>query len=191
MSGEATLSRVPELLPEAMTADQRQVHDAILAGPRGVVRGPVKVWLHNPGLARPAQELGAYCRFGTVLPARLSELAVILTAAHWRAGYEWQAHAPLARKEGIPVQALEAIRTGAEPSFEQADEQIVYHFTTALLTEQAVPAALWTEAQATLGMQGVIDLVGVLGYYALISMTIKAFEISASDPAVEGSFSRA
>ena len=185
------MSRVPELLPASMTEEQRQIYDAILAGPRGVVRGPVKVWLHNPGLARPAQELGAYCRFGTVLPARLSELAIALTATHWRAGYEWQAHAPLAQKEGIAVQALEAIRNGAKPTFERADEQVVYQFTTALLTEHSVSAALWIEAQATLGMKGVIDLVGVLGYYALISMTLKAFEIGASDPTIEASFSRA
>ncbi len=171
------MTRIPELDTETMSEPQRRVFDAIVAGPRGVVRGPVQVWLHNPGLAEHAQALGAYCRFGTVLPARLSELAIIVTAAHWRAGYEWRSHAPMAIEGGLPASVVEAVRVGAAPDFARDDEAAVYHFATELLRTQAVSPQTWEVAAKLLGSHGVVDLVGILGYYALISMTIKAFEI--------------
>ncbi len=178
----ASAGRVPAFDPAAMSEQQRRVHDAIVAGPRGVVRGPLEVWLHNPGLAEHAQALGAYCRFATVLPARLSELAVIVTAAHWRAGYEWRSHAPLAIEGGLAEAVVEAVRRGTQPEFAREDERAVYRFATELLQRHAVSSATWQQATATLGSHGVVDLVGVLGYYALISMTIKAFEIGGTEP---------
>ena len=171
------MTRVPPFDPARMSDQQRRVYDAVMAGPRGVVRGPVQVWLQNPGLAEHAQALGAYCRFGTCLPPRLSELAIILTAVHWRAGYEWRAHAPMAAAGGLSEHAIEAIRTGQQPRFERDDERAVHRFTLELLDRHTVSPEAWDEAETALGPHGVVDLVGILGYYALISMTIKAFEI--------------
>ena len=107
----------------------------------------------------------------------LSELAIIVTAAYWRAGYEWRAHAPMAVAAGLPQAVADAILAGVPPPFAQEDEAVVHGFATELLRGHAVSAGTWDRAQAVLGADGVIDLVGVLGYYALISMTIKAFEI--------------
>ncbi len=183
------MARIPDLDLAAMSDDQKRVHAAVIAGPRGVVRGPVQVWLHNPGLAEHAQALGAYCRFGTRLPPRLSELAILTTAAFWQAGYEWRAHAPMAHAGGLPEAVSEAIRTGAPPRFAAEDEAVVYRFATELLQDHTVTPATWDKAQSMLGMAGVIDLIGVLGYYALISMTIKAFEIG-TPPADELTFRR-
>ena len=95
------MARTPELVYAELDADQRRVYDAIVAGPRGQVQGPLKVWLQSAALADRAQALGAFCRFGTSLPPRLSELAIITMGAHWRAGFEWFAHAPLAIKAGL------------------------------------------------------------------------------------------
>jgi len=174
------MARMPAFDPAAMTEHQRRVHDAVMAGPRGVVRGPVQVWLQNPGLAEHAQALGAYCRFGTTLPPRLSELAIILTAKHWDAAYEWRSHAPMALAGGLPQSVVDAINVGGQPSFAQEDEAVVHAFTAELLEKHVVSEPVWARAQAALGLNGVIDLVGILGYYGLISMTIKAFEIGSS-----------
>ena len=95
------MSRLPNIDPATYTPAQQKVHDAVVSGPRGKIVGPIKVWLKNPGLAEHAQALGAYCRFGTSLPPRLSELAICCTGAFWKASYEWYAHAPLATKAGI------------------------------------------------------------------------------------------
>jgi len=102
--------RIPDWKLENLTPAQRKVHDAIIAGPRGRVEGPLRVWIMSPELAERAQELGAFCRYGTSLPPRLSELAILTTGAFWQAGFEWHAHAPIALKAGVSADALEAIR---------------------------------------------------------------------------------
>src|ERR1044072_384818 len=135
------MARLPELDPEKFSPEQKKVHEAIRKGPRGKVVGPLKVWLKNPGLAEHAQALGAYCRFGSSLPPRLSELAICITGSFWKANYEWFAHAPLAIKAGIDAAAIEAIRTGGKPSFTKTDEQAIYHFVSERSEERRVSNA--------------------------------------------------
>jgi len=169
--------RIPELSPDRLTPEQREVHDAIVAGPRGKVQGPLQIWLHSPKLAAPAQELGAFCRYRTSLPKRLSELAILVTGAHWKAGFEWFAHAPEAIKAGLDAAAVDAIRGGTSPRFARADEAAVYDFSRELLETHRVSDATYERATAVLGALGVVELVGILGYYGLISMTICAFRV--------------
>lgn len=171
------ISRPPALDEAGMTADQRRIHDEILSGPRGIVEGPLRVWLINPGLADKAQALGAYCRYGTRLPPRLSELAILVVGAHWRSGFEWHVHAPIAIKAGVPAAAVEAIRTGADPAFADVEARVVHAFARELVTRREVAEATYRQTVATLGLEATVDLVGVLGYYTLISMTINAFHV--------------
>jgi 4-carboxymuconolactone decarboxylase len=175
--------RLPDLVLEDLSPEQRRVHDAILSGPRGVVQGPLKVWLNSPELADRAQALGAFCRFGTVLPSRLSELAIITTGAYWKAGFEWAVHAPIALKTGLDPDAVEAIRKGEPPTFAKPDEAAVHAFASELLSNRKVSDATYRRAEKELGSRALVDLVGILGYYGLISMTIVAFEV----PVPEGS----
>lgn len=172
---------VPRLAPpDPNTLDpaQKAVHDAIASGPRGGVRGPLGVWLHRPDLASYAQALGRYCRYETLLPPRLSELAIITIARIWGSEYEWYAHKPIALDAGVPATTVEAIRRGEEPVFVRADEQVVYAFTKAAHADRAVPEGLYRAAVDCLGEDAVVDLVGLLGYYALISLTINVFHVS-------------
>lgn len=175
MSGEKPV-RPPAIQPDKLNPRQRAVYDEILAGPRGVVQGPLMVWLHSPDLAHHAQELGAFCRYGTSLTPDLSELAISVMGSFWKAGYEWFIHTPIAEKAGVPAAALEAIKNGETPDLTGA-QKAVYDFSIALLTRHEVDDATYEAAFAELGQQGVIDLVGILGYYGLISMTIKAFRV--------------
>lgn len=175
------MSRLPELPIERLSPEQRKVHDAIAAGPRGGVQGPLKVWLHSPKLAERAQELGAFCRFHTSLPKRLSELAILITGATWKAGFEWFVHAPAGIAAGLDPAAVEAIRTGRRPEFARTDEAALYDFACELLVKRRVSEATYARAAAELGSVGIVELVGILGYYALISMTIVAFKVPLPD----------
>ncbi|MDB5558357.1 MAG: hypothetical protein JWQ36_1291 [Enterovirga sp.] len=184
------MPRLPDIVPDELSPEQRRVYDAIMSGPRGIVEGPLRVWVNSPGLAEKAQELGAFCRYGTSLTQRLSELAIITTGAHWQAGFEWAVHAPIAMRAGLEAEAVEAIRLGQEPKLSQPDERAVYAFSSELLRNRRVSDATFQFALDTLGQLGVVDLVGVLGYYGLISMTINAFEVPLPD-GVEEPFPRA
>lgn len=171
------MSRVPALKPEDMSDAQRAIHDAIVNGPRGRVEGPLKIWLHSPALADKAQQLGQFARFDSTLEPRLSELAIMVTGRFWGAQFEWSVHKPFALKAGISEEILDAIRDRRTPPFEKTDERVVYDVSRALHETHKIGDALYAEATEILGQQRVIDLVGLLGYYTLISMTINAFEV--------------
>jgi 4-carboxymuconolactone decarboxylase len=169
--------RIPDLVLENLDPEQRRVHDAIVSGPRGRVVGPLRVWLESPQLADHAQALGAFCRFGTGLPPRLSELAIITAGAFWRAKFEWHAHAPMAIKAGIAPAAVEAIRTGKTPQFSRDDEAAVHAFAHELLETRRVSEATYRRVVDALGRKAVVELAGILGYYSLVSLTLNAFEV--------------
>lgn len=168
--------RIPDLDESTLSAEQRRVYDLIRSGPRGVVQGPLRVWLTSPDLAERAQALGAYCRYHTSLEPRLSELAIITVGAHWRAGFEWAVHAPIAEQAGISSAAIAAIKSGRKPPLKD-DESAVYAFTRELLVMHEVQATTFERLTSLLGQKGAVDLVGILGYYSLICMTINAFQV--------------
>jgi len=171
------MARIPSLVPETLSPVQRRVHDAIVAGPRGKVEGPLRVWLFSPEFAERAQELGAFCRYKTNLPSRLSELAILVTGAFWKADFEWHVHVPIALKSGLDAKVIDAIRTGRKPKFKENDENIVYQAARELWTTHQLSTALYKRAIKQFGVETLVELVGILGYYGLISLTIKAFEV--------------
>jgi 4-carboxymuconolactone decarboxylase len=171
------MPRIADLDPATMSHAQWRVHDAITSGPRKAVRGPLAVWLHRPHLAETAQALGRYCRYETSLPPRLSELAILTLARIWGAEYEWSAHKPIALEAGLAPELVEAIRAHATPVFAKTDEELVHTFIVTLHRDRHVSDDLYARAVAELGEDGVIDLVGLAGYYTLISMTINVFEV--------------
>lgn len=173
------MSRLNPPDPSKLTKEQQVVHDAITSGPRGAVAGPLGMWLWRPELAQRAQALGQYCRFDSSLPKRLSELAILITGRYWEAEFEWQHHKPIALEAGLDKDIIEAIRKGETPSFANEDEQCVYDLAMSLYQTKKVPEEMYQSAISILGRDTVVDLVGVLGYYAFISMTINVFEVPA------------
>ena len=119
------MSRIPLFPIDNMTDAQRRVYNAVVSGPRGVMVGPLRAALHRPELADKWQQLGEILRYRTSLPARLSELAILVTARHWSSQLEWQQHSPAALKGGLSQAVLEAIRDGQRPAFANADEEAV------------------------------------------------------------------
>ena len=173
--------RTPVLDEANLSPAQQAVFDAIKSGPRGVVQGPLRVWLQSAELADKAQALGAFCRYGTSLPPRLSELAILVMGAHWQAGFEWAAHAPIAAKAGVDPAAIDAIRRDETPVFVDAEARVIHAFASELLRNRRVSDATYAEAVTLFGTRTVVDLVGILGYYTLISMTIAVFDVPLPD----------
>lgn len=148
-----------------------------MAGPRGEVVGPLRVWLHSPELADHAQNLGRFARYDTVLPPVLSELAILVTARIWSSEFEWSHHAPIAERVGIDPAAVAAIGQGRVPELANDAQRAVFNAAVELHRDRGMTDATYQAALEALGLQGVIDLVGICGYYTLISMTINVFEV--------------
>jgi 4-carboxymuconolactone decarboxylase len=178
------MARYREITTAEMTPAQRRVHDLIVAGRRGRFGGPFQLLIRAPEICEHAPKLGEHLRWGISLPDRLSELAIIATAQFWRAQYEWHAPAPLAEKAGVPAAAIEAIRHGETPSFEQKDETLVYRVCTELFTTQRLSDATFGEAVTTLGETGLTEVIAIIGYYTLIGNTLNAFQVGVPEGTV-------
>jgi len=167
-----------------MSPQQAAVADEIVAGPRGGLRGPFHAWLRSPALASRFQKVGEYVRFNSSLPAALNELAILITARYWTSQYEWYAHRSLALQAGLPPAIADDIAEGREPAGMSAEEQVIWRFCTELHRDKSVSDPTFDEAIATFGERGVIDLVGVCGYYTAVSMTLNVAQVSLPEGAV-------
>jgi len=172
--------RLAVLNEDQLNDDQRVLLAALRAGPRGASitpRGPFAVWMHAPQFGQLAQALGGHCRYKTALPPRLSEFAILCTARLWRAQYEWFAHAPMAEKAGVKPKTITDLRTGREPKSAPRDERAIYAFAQELYKTRRVSDRTYRRVRDILGEAAMVELVGILGYYALISMTLNVFRM--------------
>lgn len=175
------MNRLPDLAYDDMTPEQKRVHDTILSGPRGSVRGPFLAWIRNPRFADAAQQVGEYCRFHTTLPRDLAELAICVSAAHYKAEFEWWAHSRLAHEAGVPEAVTEAIRRGRDPDLPTMAGRAVYRMAKALNRKHRLTDAEFADAREVLGEEGLLDVVAICGYYALVSLTLNTFEVPVPD----------
>jgi len=165
--------RFKTLTPETMTAEQRAVAEAIQSGPRGAgLRGPFNALLRSPELCDLVQQIGAYVRFKSVLPATLNEMAICMAGRKWTAQYEFYAHRRLALAAGLDAAIVDAIAVGERPANLSDDEATVYDFASELLGTGQVSDASYAGVRVRFGERGVMDLVGAIGYYSLVSMVL-------------------
>jgi 4-carboxymuconolactone decarboxylase len=162
--------RFKPLTAADMTPEQKAMADAVLAGPRASLNGPFNIMLRSPDLGDRLQKVGEYVRFKTSIPPRLNELAILVTARAWTAQYEWLAHYQYAVKAGLPPAVADDIAAGKRPTKMESDEAIVYDFTRELIDTKQVSDANFNALKDKFGERGVVDLVGLVGYYHVVSM---------------------
>ena len=180
MPAKRPAPRLPVLDDQYMNDAQRALMQAIRSGPRGGSvnpRGPFAVWLHAPEFGQLAQALGGFCRFQTALPPRLSEFAILCTARLWRAQYEWFAHAPIAEKAGVKPKTIADLKAGRAPKSAAKDERAIYDFVQEVYKTKRVSDRVYKRVNALLGDKGTVELVGILGYYVMISFTLNVFQM--------------
>ena len=162
---------------EAMTEEQRAACDEAVSGIRGRVPAPMIAWLQNPELARRGQKLGELLRYQTTLEPRLSELAILVCARHWTSHHEWTAHKREGLKAGMDPAVITAIAARQAPALRDHREQAVYEVARRLLATGRVPPPLYAQGVTALGERGMVELVGILGYYCLVALTLNTFEL--------------
>jgi 4-carboxymuconolactone decarboxylase len=171
------MTRIKDWKVEDLSNEQKEIHDIIVNGPRGHVVGPLRIWLNNPGLAKSAQTVGAYARYGTSLTQALSELAILTTGRVWSSEFEWEHHAPLAIEGGIDPKHVDTISLGKRPLFEKPEEQAVFDFAAEANILKNVSDITYKKLVDILDESAAIDIVGICGYYSLISMTLNVFKV--------------
>ncbi|BAT61102.1 hypothetical protein GJW-30_1_03658 [Variibacter gotjawalensis] len=162
---------------DSLTEAQEKLKAAIASGPRGSFRmeGPFAIYMQAPEYGILAQELGGYVRLRSTVPPRLSETAILCTAKFWRAQFEWYAHARIAAEKGVKEKTIKAILAGKRPDKAPKDEIAIYDFVKELYADRRVSDATYKRVQKVLGDQATVELVGICGYYAMISMLLNTF----------------
>ena len=173
--------RIKLLSPGEMSAEQQQTYDEAIAGKRGSAPPPMMAWLNSPEMARHATRLGETVRFNTMFPAELSEIAILVTARHWTAHYEWYAHKRLALQGGLKPEIIDAIRDRRAPEFDDPKGRMIYDVAKSLHEAHGLTKGLYDEAVKLLGERGLVEVIGLCGYYTLVSMTLNAFEFDLPD----------
>src|SRR5262249_47981353 len=171
-TGEIRVDRLPPLALEQMTEAQRKAAEELIAGPRKGVKGPFIPLLRSPELLARMQKVGEYLRFQSVLSTRINEFVTLIVARAWTQEFEWFIHLPLAAKAGTSAETLAALGEGQRPSTMSDEETIAYDFTVELLAHKGVCDATYARTVSAFGEQGTIDLVGLIGYFAAISMVL-------------------
>jgi 4-carboxymuconolactone decarboxylase len=168
--------RVPHLAPEEQSADQKRVAAAIAGARDGTVGGPFAIWLRTPEIAERADYFGERLRVQSKLEPRLFELVIITVARHWSAQYEWYAHASAAVKSGISQDIVEAIRLRRTPTFDRDDERVAFDTTSELLQAHALSDVSYERALQMFGLDLLIEMITVVGFYAMVAMVLNAFQ---------------
>lgn len=163
---------MPPIPDDRMTAEQKAAVREFRSVRNARVDGPFVPLLRSPEMLSRARNVGDYIRFRNALPSRLSEFIILLTARHWTQQYEWYMHAPIAERAGLGAAVIEAVADGRRPAELADDEAAVYDFCTELLRTQGVSDPTYARMVSRFGEKGVIDTIGILGYYQLLAMVM-------------------
>lgn len=175
------MTRIPLVSETNMTPEQRRVYDAMLAGPRkSPPVGPLAIAMHRPELAEAWSALGLVLRFNSSFAPRLREFTILLTGRYWDCQFEWASHEAEARKAGLSAQSIETLRHGGT-QFDAADEQLIHDYAVELLDRHAVGDALYGRVREMFGASGVVELTALIGYYAMVALTLNAHEFGVPD----------
>jgi 4-carboxymuconolactone decarboxylase len=166
------IDRMPPLAPEQMNEQQKKYAEEIIKGPRGALYGPFIPLIRSPELMDRAQRVGEYLRYNSAIGNRLSEFAILITSRQWTQQVEWAIHAPIALAAGIHERHIEAIANGKEPTGMSDEENIVYCFCMELHQTKKVSDETYQRAVKTFGEKGVMDLIGINGYYTFLAMVM-------------------
>ena len=173
--------RLPDLDYDKMDAHQKAIYDGLMSSPRGRVSGPFPILLRAPEMCDRFQNLGKYLRFECSLDKQLIELVVLTVARHFRAQYEFWAHATFARQHGLPEAVIEAIAAGKEPDLPSDEHRLLYAYTREILETNRCSQATYDRMLATFGELTFVEIAVLAGYYSAGAVLMNTFEVVPPD----------
>ena len=177
------MPRIPLVTAASMTDAQRRVYDAMMSGPRrSPPVGPLAAAMHRPDLAEKWSELGLVLRFNSSFEPRLREFVILLTGRFWDCQFEWFSHEAEAREAGLSEPTIETLRDGGS-TFDAPDEQAIHDYTIELLRDHRAGDASYRRILDAYGTAGIVELTALIGYYAMVALTLNAHEIGVPEGA--------
>ena len=170
------MNRILDIPQEKLTAEQAQVFDQLTAG-RGRILGPYKIWIHSPPVARGMEQIGTFLNKRSSLSKREVEITILVIAQHWQGDYVRQAHIREGKAAGLTQEAIDMILAGGEPELADAHERAVHRFAAALVAGTKLSDADFAEIEATLGRDGIAEVLVLLGYYTSVALAMKVHEV--------------
>ena len=172
------MPRIPLITENSnLTPEQRRVVDGILGRRGGRIPGPYRFALHCPEVTEAWHPLGEVLRLKSSFPLRLSELTIILAARAMDCDYVFNAHAPIALKDGLSQAVVDALVRGERPRFEKADEEAIHDYCMELHGKHAISDKAYNRALEQFGAPGVVELTALFGYYVMVAMTLLAHDM--------------
>ncbi len=183
------MSRLRGLRPEELSDEQQRLYESIAGGDRardasfrlteedGSLVGPFNTLLLSPVVGNAVQSVGGAIRFGCGLSSRVREVAILAVAAHRRSPFEWWAHEPIARRAGLTDAQIAALHSGETPAFDDDAASAAYGFSMALIAGGRPDDATFEAARDALGLDGVMELVTLVGYYTLLAQLMETFDV--------------
>jgi 4-carboxymuconolactone decarboxylase len=178
--------RMPPIPDAQMTDAQKTAVQAVVSGPRGRLVGPFIPLMRSPEFMTRLQHTGAYLRFDSALEPRRSEMVILMTARLWTQAFEWHHHRPIAEKAGLSGEIIDAIAEGRRPDGMAADEAAIYDFVDELSRTHTVSEPTYKRAVEQFGERGVIDMIGIHGYYSLLAMVLNVSRVPLPEGATPG-----
>ena len=164
--------RMPPIPADNMSADQIEAVDELRRVRGSELRGPWHPLLRSPEVLQRSRAMGDYLRYDSALPPQLSEFLILLTAREWTQQYEWHAHRTIALEAGIAPETVTAIAEGRRPETMTTEQSALYGLFTELHRNRTVSDATYAAVAGALGERGVIDAVGIIGYYTMLAMVM-------------------
>ncbi|MEQ9451739.1 MAG: carboxymuconolactone decarboxylase family protein [Pseudomonadales bacterium] len=182
------MSRLERKAYADLSAEQQAAFDKVVAErpvkpTDGHIGGPFDIWLRSPEMGTRLVGLGGFFRFRTSVDRRYVELAILVTGQFWQAQFEWWAHEPMARDAGVPEDVIAAIKIGEQPELNDAGDQAAYSLAHEIHNNRKLSDATFAAAKAQFSETGVAELIGLCGFYGLVSMTLNGFEVELPDGA--------
>lgn len=181
MTYQVLPDRMPPIPAERLTDEQRKAVADISSGLRGEIRGPYWPILRSPGFLMSVHRVGEYTRYHCPLDHRINEMATLMGARAWTQQYAWNAHYGKAVKAGLMPSTLDALAEGRRPPEMQKDEEILYDFVTEVLANKSASDATYERTVAQFGESGVIDILGIVGYYSMLAMIMNVARTAFTD----------
>jgi len=173
--------RLPLIPPAQYTEEQKQAAAAFAAARKVPIFGPFEPLMYSPQVLSTARAMGDYLRYKSAIGNTLSELVILMTAHEWMQSYEWSLHYPIALKAGVRKEVADDIAIGRRPTAMSPDEETVFDFTDELLRRKQVSDATFERAKSRLGMKGVVDMTGIIGYYTFLAMQLNVAKYPATE----------